>query len=582
VPTSARRSPLPAQAAEYVPRKPQDTLLHRLVREHYATFVAHTEATYAAPLPRYVTDAFERYLACGDFSQGFVRCHCDACRHDVLVAFSCKQRGLCPSCGARRMCDVAANVTDAIFPSVPVRQWVLSLPFELRGLAATKPDVLTALGRIFSEEVARATKRLAGVAGAATGSISFPQRFGSSLNLHVHFHLLAVDAVFEKHGEGVRTHEAPPPAKTDVALVAQRVHDRALVWLRRHRYLDERPAEDRSNEPAADTPIDALARLALGGGTFASRPLAAEERAREDLDRKEPRFSATYNGKGVHCAVRVEAGDDVRRERLVRYCARPPFALERIERMKDGRVAYRLKTLRRGKTHRVMTPVEFLGRLAILVPPAYFPLVRYHGVLGARSSWRARVTPKPPDGVARRKKKSKACSDDRQAGAPSAATTPVPVPARFAPQAGANDAAKDATKAPPHAGAAATTAAATAAAAAVTPAPHPTPGSSGLRAVAVASDDPTIITIQHWRRLLDGELYAASSRVEWALLLRRTYGVDALRCPTCSGRMRVMATLTEPDTVKKILAHLGLPTEPLPRARARDPTGQESFDFDAA
>jgi Transposase zinc-binding domain/Putative transposase len=220
VPTSARRSPLPAPAAEYVPRKPQDTLLHRLVREHYATFVAHTEATYAAPLPRYVTDAFERYLACGDFSQGFVRCHCDACRRDVLVAFSCKQRGLCPSCGARRMCDVAANVTDAIFPSAPVRQWVLSLPFELRVLSATKPDVLTALGRIFSEEVARATKRLAGVAGAETGSISFPQRFGSSLNLHVHFHLLAVDAVFEKHGEGVRIHEAPPPAKTDVALVA--------------------------------------------------------------------------------------------------------------------------------------------------------------------------------------------------------------------------------------------------------------------------------------------------------------------------------------------------------------------------
>ena len=119
MPPSARQAPL---LAEYVPRKPQDTLLHRLVREHYATFVAHTEATYAAPLPRYVTDAFERYLACGDFSQGFVRCHGGACHHDVLVAFSCKQRGLCPSCGARRMCDVAANVTDAVLPDVPVRQ----------------------------------------------------------------------------------------------------------------------------------------------------------------------------------------------------------------------------------------------------------------------------------------------------------------------------------------------------------------------------------------------------------------------------------------------------------------------------
>jgi hypothetical protein len=275
------------------------------------------------------------------------------------------------------------------------------------------------------------------------------------------FHRLAVDAVFEKHGEGVRIREAPPPAKTDVALVAQRVHDRALVWLRRHRYLDERPAEDLSNEPPEDTPIDALARLALGGGSFVSRPFAADERVRyEDLDREEPRFSATCNGFDVHCAVRVEAGDDERRERFVRYCARPPFALERIERMKDGRLAYRLKTPCRDKTHRVMTPVEFLGRQAPLVPPRHLPLVRYHGVFGARSSWRALVTPKPPDGGARRKRKSKACSDDRQAGASSAAPAPVPVPARSTPQAGANDAAEDAAKAPPQADAAATTASA--------------------------------------------------------------------------------------------------------------------------
>jgi hypothetical protein len=61
-----------------------------------------------------------------------------------------------------------------------------------------------------------------------------------------------------------------------------------------------------------------------------------------------------------------------------------------------------------------------------------------------------------------------------------------------------------------------------------------------------------------------------------------TYGVDALRCPMCADRMRVMTTLTEPFVVKKILAGPGLATEPLPRARARDATGQESFDFDVA
>ena len=58
------------------------------------TFVAHTGATRAAPRPRHVTDAFERYLSCGDFSQGFVRCHCDTCRHDILVAFRCPTSAL--------------------------------------------------------------------------------------------------------------------------------------------------------------------------------------------------------------------------------------------------------------------------------------------------------------------------------------------------------------------------------------------------------------------------------------------------------------------------------------------------------
>jgi hypothetical protein len=101
----------------------------------------------------------------------------------------------------------------------------------------------------------------------------------------------------------------------------------APTWLRRHRYLDERPADALRNEPAPDTPIDALARLALGGGTFVGRPVPAAEHAGDaDLDRKEPRFSATCNGFDVHCAVRIEAGDDERRERLVRYCAPSPTA----------------------------------------------------------------------------------------------------------------------------------------------------------------------------------------------------------------------------------------------------------------
>ena len=76
------------------------------------------------------------YLACGDVAVGFVRCHCEGCGHDVHVAFSCKARGLCPSCGTRRRCNEAVQIVDRVLPNVHVRQWVLSLPWELRALAA--------------------------------------------------------------------------------------------------------------------------------------------------------------------------------------------------------------------------------------------------------------------------------------------------------------------------------------------------------------------------------------------------------------------------------------------------------------
>ena len=163
-------------SAKYTPRKPKETLLYRLVEEHLPGFMELVRENYAAALPKYVTDTFRGYLECGDLNLGFVRYHCGGCGHDVLVGFSCKARGLCPSCNTRRMSEVAAAIVDRTLPSVPVRQWVLSLPFELRARVALKPELLSALGRIFSEEVRRHLKKSAGVEGAETGTILFVQR----------------------------------------------------------------------------------------------------------------------------------------------------------------------------------------------------------------------------------------------------------------------------------------------------------------------------------------------------------------------------------------------------------------------
>jgi hypothetical protein len=62
-----------------------------------------------------------RYLQCGVLAHGFGRALRGKCGHDFLIAFSCKGRGVCPSCNGRRMVGAAAHLTDHVLPCLPVR-----------------------------------------------------------------------------------------------------------------------------------------------------------------------------------------------------------------------------------------------------------------------------------------------------------------------------------------------------------------------------------------------------------------------------------------------------------------------------
>jgi hypothetical protein len=90
--------------------------------------------------------------------------------------------------------------------------------------------------------------------------------------------------------------------------------------------------------------------------------------------------------------ARIEGDDDLGRERLARYGARPPFALERFGRRADGSITYRIKKLAHGAREkvRVMTPLEFLARLATLIPPPTIPVGSLPRGLGARLQVAAR------------------------------------------------------------------------------------------------------------------------------------------------------------------------------------------------
>ena len=74
-------------ASVYGRHRPERTLLYQLVEDYYPALKAHL-AALGTTLPGFVEREFEAYLKCG-------RCHAEH-----LVAFSCKRRGFCPSCGA--------------------------------------------------------------------------------------------------------------------------------------------------------------------------------------------------------------------------------------------------------------------------------------------------------------------------------------------------------------------------------------------------------------------------------------------------------------------------------------------------
>jgi hypothetical protein len=114
----------------YARRCPEETVLYQLVREHLESFLeeGRRSSEHGEGYPAYVEQTFRRFLSCGVMACGAAKMRCAECGHEMFVAFSCKRRGICPSCQARRMSEVAATLTDTLLPVAPYRQWVFTYP----------------------------------------------------------------------------------------------------------------------------------------------------------------------------------------------------------------------------------------------------------------------------------------------------------------------------------------------------------------------------------------------------------------------------------------------------------------------
>jgi len=417
-----------------------------------------------------------------------------------------------------------------------VRQWVLSLPFGLRYRLAYDAPLTSAVLGVFVRTVFASLRRRArrqwGVARGQCGAVTFVQRFGDALNLNVHFHSLHLDGVYERGTDGaLRFHPLPPPEDAEVERVVGQVARRIARLLERRGLGPE--ADPSEVDPLAeDEPL--LAQLY--GASVASR-IATGRRAGQrvlrvgdcidpdDLPALEGERCASVSGVSLHANVAVPARDRRRLERLCRYVARPPVATERLSRMEDGRLLYRLKhRWRDGTTHVVFEPQELVEKLAALVPPPRFHLVRYHGVLGPCASERDRVVPgapqaheptRPPPGSS-----SLASFVEPPSGTEARGSERRELPDRCSRSSPPGARATRTPRRPEE--------------------PSPEPDEQTLR----------------------------PRRLAWAELLRRVFAVDVLECPRCGGRMRLLAAIQPPEVTQAILDSLELPSRAPPTAPA--------------
>jgi ribosomal protein S27E len=368
--------------------RPEETSLYPLIEANLDAFLEHLRER-DAPLPRFVVDEFREYLRCGRLEHGFVRVKCDGCRHEHLVAFSCKCRGFCPSCGARRMVETSAHLIDHVLPAVPVRQWVLSFPWPIRFLLSTRPEAVTRVLAIVVRAIESSLIRRAGLTrkgGASGGVVTLIQRFGGAVNLNLHLHMVALDGVYTKDDETPRFHEVSAPSSAELHRLLDAIVSRVLRCLEHDGLLirdPEQPWLDLASRDALDTLGAASIQYRIAVGPHAGRKALTLKLAAPKSPSTVPKpFTVARDGFSLNAAVAFAAHEREGIERLCRYVTRPALALERLSTNEVGHVVYQLKAPHHdGTTHFVFEPLDFLARLAALVPRPRGNLVRYHGTV---------------------------------------------------------------------------------------------------------------------------------------------------------------------------------------------------------
>jgi len=304
------------------------------------------------------------------------------------------------------MAERAAWLVERVIPHVGTRQWVLTVPWGRRWLLARKPELALGVLRVALDRIERFYRAQAEAPDGQSGAVTVIQRFGSSLALNLHFHILHLDGVYVRGGDGRLSFRQSTPHQADVDALVEEIGKACEQWLSKQGFATDDPGEEDPEDG------EALLQQASLAGLEAVGPRAGRKVVRrvQVLGGREvplPPRCAGYAGYNLHAGVALRATDREGLERLCRYLLRPPLAKERLSQRDDGTVVLGMKRAWSDGTQTIeFSLADFVGKLAALVPPARANQTVYYGVLAANAALRKEIVPKPvpvpPEEQARR------------------------------------------------------------------------------------------------------------------------------------------------------------------------------------
>jgi hypothetical protein len=220
--------------------------------------------------------------------------------------------------------------------------------------------------------------------------------------------MIALDGVYTIGKSGkTKFHRVKAPNQTELRTLLNRMIQRVVRRLEKEGLLipdPEQPWLDLDFHEPIDTVSAASIRYRIAMGPHSgNRTLTLNDPMFIRVDKPVKTSTADRDGFSLNAAVLCQPYQRDRLERLCRYVTRPAICLERLTVRADGQIQYELKNpFRDGTTHILFSALDFLSKLAALVPRPRHNLVRYHGVFAPNARKRKIVVP-----TKRKKTKSK-------------------------------------------------------------------------------------------------------------------------------------------------------------------------------